>query len=161
VADLTGVATKLQALAVGAVTGLKGVQAHGDITDPEFPGAHFHRGLSVGMPATDYRTGETGTNRAMSPRYKLCRLAVRVGYLFGRDEMAAGATVRGSFDDASLDAQSDLDAIEAAVTQTTAWAGASPTWVSARRSGATSFERIADLNRALATVFFDVEVSIT
>jgi len=94
VADLTGVATKLQALAVGAVSGLKGVQAHGDITDPEFPGAHFHRGLSVGMPATDYRTGETGTNRAMSPRYKLCRLAVRIGYLFGRDEMAVGATVR-------------------------------------------------------------------
>ena len=55
----------------------------------------------------------------------------------------------------------NCDAIEAAVTQTTAWAGASPTWVSARRSGATSFERIADLNRALATVFFDVEVSIS
>ena len=54
-----------------------------------------------------------------------------------------------------------MDAVEAAVTQTTAWAGASPAWVSARRSGATSFERIADLNRALATVFFDVEVSIT
>ena len=69
--------------------------------------------------------------------------------------------MRSSFDDASLDAQSDMDAIEAAVTQTTAWAGASPTWVSARRSGATSFERTADLNRALATVFFDVEVSIS
>lgn len=160
-ADLSGVATKLQSLAVAAVPTLKGVQAHGDISDPEFPGAHFHRGLSVGMPATDYRTGESGVNRAMSPRYKLCRMAVRIGYLYGREEFAVGATTRGSFDEASLDAQSDLDAIEAAVVQPSAWAGASPAWVSARRSGATSFDRIADLNRALATVFFDVEVSIT
>ena len=47
-ADLAGVATKLQALAVGAVTGLKGVQAHGDLTDPEFPGA---RPPSCGSPS--------------------------------------------------------------------------------------------------------------
>lgn len=160
-ADLTGVATKLQTLATGAVSGLKGVQSFGDLTDPEFPGAHFHRGLSVGMVATDYRTGDSGVNRAASPRYKLCRLAVRIGYIFGRDEMAVGAAVRGSFDDASLDAASDLDAIEAAVTQSTAWSGTSPAWVSARRSGATSFDRIADLNRAVATMFVDVEVSIS
>lgn len=159
-ADLTGVATKLQALAVAAVPTLQGVQAFGDITDPEFPGAHFHRGLSVGMPATDYRTGESSTNRAMNPRYKLCRLAVRVGYLFGREEFAIGATVRGSFDEATLDAQSDLDAIEARVVQSTQWTGSNPAWVSARRAGPATVEKLADLNRALATVFFDVEVSI-
>lgn len=160
-ADLSGIATKVQAIAVGAVATLKGVQAHADLTDPELPGAHFHRGLSVGFVATDYRTGESGTNRAMSPRYKLVRVALRVGYLFGRDEMAIGATVRGSFDAVSLDALSDLDTIEAAATVPTAWSGASPTIVSVRRSGPATVERTAELNRAIATMFLDVEVSIT
>ena len=160
-ADLSGVATKIQAIAVAAVPTLKGVQAHADLTDPEMAGTHYHRGLSVGFVATDYRTGESGTNRAMSPRYKLIRLALRVGYLFGRDEMAIGATVRGSCDVVTLDALSDLDTIEAAATLPTAWTGASPTIISVRRSGPATVERLADLNRALATMFLDVEVSIT
>ncbi len=160
-ADLSAIPAKIQALAVAAVTTLKGVQAHADITDPEFPGALFHRGVSVGIVATDYRTGETGINRAMTPRYKLIRVAVRVGYLFGRDALSVSATARGSFDGASIDAASDLDTIEAAVTQATSWSGTTPAIVSVRRSGPTSCDRIAELNRALATVFFDVEVSIT
>lgn len=160
-ADLGDVVTKVQAHAVAAVSTLRAVQSHGDITDPEFPGAHFHRGLSVGIVATDYRTGETSTNRAMSPRYKLCRVMLRVGYLFGRDAFAVSTTARSSFDDATVDALSDLDTIEARVVQPTQWTGTSPAWVSVRRSGPATVERIADLNRALATMFLDVEVSIS
>lgn len=159
-ADFNDIVTKVQAHAVAAVSTLKAVQSHGDITDPEFPGAHFHRGLSVGLVATDYRTGESGTNRAMNPRYKLVRVAVRVGYLFGRTAMLTGATVRSSFDDVSVDALSELDDIEARVVQPTQWTGTSPAWVSVRRSGPATVEKIADLNRALATMFLDVEVSI-
>lgn len=159
-ADLGDIVTKVQAHAVAAVSTLRAVQSHGDITDPEFPGAHYHRGLSVGLVATDYRTGETSTNRAMSPRYKLVRVAVRVGYLFGRTAMGVSATVRSSYDDVSVDALGELDDIEARVVQPTQWSGTSPAWVSVRRSGPATVEKIADLNRALATMFLDVEVSI-
>lgn len=159
-ADLSAIPAKIQALAVAAVTTLNGVQSHADITDPEFAGALFHRGLSVGIVSTDYRTGEAGINRAMSPRYKLIRLAIRVGYLFGRDALSVSATARGSFDGASIDAASDLDTIEAAITQSTAWSGTTPAIVSVRRSGPTTCDRIESVNRALATMFVDVEVSI-
>lgn len=161
-ADFSAVVAKVQTLATAAVTTLQGVQMHGELDDPEFPAAHFHHGFDVTMPESDYRAPETGTNRSANPRYKTLRLLIRVGYLFGREESAVGATVRSSSAEASIDAHGDMDTIEAALTLSTAWSGTTPAIVAIRRSGPIAVAKVPghDLSRALATMLVDVEVAI-
>ena len=162
-ADFSAVVAKVQTLATAAVTTLQGVQMHGELDDPEFPAAHFHRGLDVSILEADYRTGETGTNRSARPRYRRLALLLRVGYLFGREEPAVGASVRSSFAEATVDAHGDMDTVEAALILPTGWSGTTPAIVSIRRSGSVSVAKVPghDLSRALATMPVDVEVAIT
>lgn len=160
-ADFSTVVAKVQALAVAAVTTLRGAQMHGELDDPEFPAAHFHRGMDITVPESDYRTGDTGLNRSQTRRYRKLSMLLRVGYLFGRDEAAVGTTVRSSFAEASIDAQGDMDTVEAALTQSTAWSGTTPAIVAIRRVGPTTVTRVMDLSRAIAAMPIEVEVSIT
>lgn len=159
-ADFSAVVTKVQTLATAALTTLRGAQLHGELDDPEFPAAHFHRGMDLSIPRAGYRAPETGTNRSQRPRFKTLRLVMRVGYLFGRDEAAVGTTVRSSFAEATIDAQSDLDTIEAALTLSTAWSGTTPAIVAIRRASDAQVDKVADLNRAIASMELEVDVAI-
>ena len=102
----------------------KAARLHGGLDDPQFPGAHYHRGYELLVERSGRVVGDPPNAHAGSKRRRAV-LVLRVGYLFGRDAPATGAGVGTSLWTPTITGHNDADDIEDALTYPAFWGGSS------------------------------------
>jgi hypothetical protein len=111
----------------------RSTRLHGDLRDPQFPGAHFNRGYDLAVVSSGNVPGDPPNRNAGSKRRRVV-VEVAIGYLIARDApRAAGAG--STLYDATMTAHSDHEQIAEALGWSAFWGGTSPAIVGAVPDG--------------------------
>lgn len=111
----------------------RSTRLHGDLRDPAFPGAHFHRGYDLAVMSSGNVPGDPPNRNAGSKRRRII-VEVAIGYMTSRDA-PRGAGVGSTLYDATLLAHSDHEQIAEALGWSAFWPGTAPAIVGAVPDG--------------------------
>lgn len=137
----------------------KSTRLHGDLADPEFPAAHFHRGYEV-LPLASGRMDPETAQSHCGPVRRSARVSLRIGYAFGKDHPLAHSAGVTSLGVALELAHGDHEKLEYVLSHPRNWSGCTPTVCAIlRKPGDVVSEVLDPLGRVLVSAEYDVLVS--
>jgi len=132
---------------------------HGDLEDPAFPVARFHRGYRLVLERTGYADPETAQNPRAGQVRKRGTVLLSVGYLFGRRAPAPEtAALTATSADAHQGAD-DHEELEAALIWSGNRGGTSPTIYAIRRVEDAVARVIVPHERLLVETRYVIEIA--
>ena len=131
---------------------------HGDLRDPEFPAAHFHRGYTLEVIESGDIERDPPNVRAGSQR-KYALVRVDLGYLHARDAARVVAGSAGALMAPSVLGHSDHETIAQALRYSVFWSGTSPTIEGLTPSRSVSTEIVVRQSRIIVSATWRMVLS--
>lgn len=136
----------------------KSTRLHGDMTDPDFPDAMFHRGYDLLVNTTGFAPPDEAHNTRCVIR-RAAMVTLRVGYTYGKDHPLAHSQGVTSKSVALELGHTDMERLEWVLTYPKNWLGTDPNLYSILRVGDVTSVDMDPTHRLIVQADYRVEVN--